>query len=291
MKIKTTKAERLFDIVNYSILSLLGIATLYPLVNVLAISLSSYASYVNNPLMIFPQQINLEAYKRILSNPLVLSCYENTLIVVVVGTILNVIITLLTAYPLAKDRVRGHRYILFFIIFTMLFNGGLIPTYLVVKNLGLINSLWALILPASISTYNFILVKSFFESISDSIEESAKIDGAGHIRILTSIIIPLSSPVIATISLFYGVANWNRFFEAVMYINERTKWTLTLLLREIITDNSDVLNAMDPSQAIMVFPKTVQSATIIIVILPILCLYPFVQKYFIKGIMLGAVKG
>jgi len=289
--IKMSRSEKAFDIVNYIILTILGIVTLYPLLNVLAISLSTYTAYVESPLMVFPTKIDFEAYIRILSNPLILSSYNNTIFVTVVGTVVNVIMTVLTAYPLAKAKVRGVRVFMFFIMFTMLFNGGLIPTFLVVKNLHLVNTLWALILPTAISTYNFVIVLNFFESIPDSLEESAKIDGAGHLRILFSIIVPLSTPVLATIALFYGVGNWNRFFDAVIYINDRSKWTLSLLLREIITENSDVLNALDPMNAVTVYPKTVQSATIVVTILPIICAYPFLQKYFIKGIMAGAVKG
>lgn len=291
MKIKRTGSERAFDAINYAVLTILGIITLYPLLNVFAISFSSYRAYVNSPLMIFPKEVNFEAYVRILTSPLILSSYRNTIFVTAAGTFVNVTMTVLTAYPLAKSKIKGERIVMFFIIFTMLFSGGLIPTFLVVKNLKLVNTLWALILPSAISTYNFIIIRNFFESIPDSIEESAKIDGAGHAHILFRIILPLSTPVLATIALFYGVANWNRFFEAVIYINDRAKWTLPLLLREIITENTDVLNAMDPMDAGKVFPKTVQSATIIVTILPVLFLYPFVQKYFIKGIMIGAVKG
>ncbi|NLY18258.1 MAG: carbohydrate ABC transporter permease [Clostridiaceae bacterium] len=283
--------EKAFDIVNYTILSILGIICLYPIINVFAISFSSYPAYVRHPLMIFPREIELTSYERIFTNPLLISSYKNTVFVTIVGTLNSLLLTVMTAYPLAKSKVRGSRGIMLYIIFTMFFNGGIIPTYMVVKTLNLLDTLWALILPTAMSTYNFIIVRNFLETIPDSIEESAKIDGAGHIRILFELVIPLSKPVLATIALFYAVANWNRFFESYMYITQRSKWTLTLLLREIVSDNADIMNVTDPTAADTVFPKTMQCATIVATTLPILFSYPFLQRYFIKGIMLGAVKG
>ena len=290
MRIRTSLGDRIFDVANYIFLIILGVITLYPVLNVVAISLSSYAGYVDNPLMIVPSGFNLDAYRQILTNPLLLSSYGNTIFITIVGTLLNVTITVLMAYPLAKSKIYGDRLVMFFIIFTMLFSGGMIPTFLVVKELHLYNTLWAVIFPVLISTYNFIIVKTFFETIPDALEESAKIDGANHLQILFKIVIPLSLPLMATISLFYGVANWNRFFEAVLYLNDRSTWTLTILLREIITENSDLFASTDPMETERLYAKTMQSATIIVAILPILFSYPFLQKYFIKGIMLGAVK-
>ncbi|WP_168118798.1 carbohydrate ABC transporter permease [Paenibacillus sp. HB172176] len=290
MRIRSSIGDRFFDVCNYCFLILLGVITLYPVLNVAAISLSSYSGYVSNPLMIFPIDFDLSAYGQIITNPLLLSSYGNTIFITLVGTLLNVAVTVLTAYPLAKSKIRGSRLVMFFIIFTMLFSGGMIPTFLVVKGMHLYNSLWAVIVPLLISTYNFIIVKTFFETIPDALEESAKIDGAGHMYILFKIIIPLSLPLMATVSLFYGVANWNRFFEAVLYLNDRSNWTMTILLREIITENSDLFASSDPMATEKMYPKTMQSATIIVAILPILFSYPFMQKYFIKGIMLGAVK-
>jgi len=291
MKIRKSAVELGFDIINYTFLMVLGAVCLYPLINVFAISFSSYPAYVRQPLMIFPSEIELTAYKRIFTNPLLLSSYKNTIIVTITATLNSLLLTVMTAYPLAKSKVRGSRVIMLYIIFTMFFNGGIIPTYMVVKSLNLLDSLWALILPTAMSTYNFIIVRNFLETIPDSIEESAKIDGAGHICILFKLIIPLSKPVLATVALFYAVANWNRFFETYMYITQRSNWTLTLLLREIVSDNADVMNVTDPTAADTVFPKTMQCATIVATTLPILFSYPFLQRYFIKGIMLGAVKG
>lgn len=288
-RVRRSRSEAVFDAVNYLILSLVGIVTLYPLLNVLAISMSSYTGYLNNPAMILPMDFNLDAYRSILSTPLILSSYKNTIVVTLIGTVLNVVLTVITAYPLAKDKVRGSRVLLFGIVFTMMFSGGIIPNFLVVRSLGLINSLWALVFPCAMTTTNFIIVKNFFEGIPDSIEDSAKIDGAGSFRILWSIVVPLSTPVLATVTLFYAVANWNRLFDAVMYINSRSRWTLSVLLKEIITENSDLL--ADPSVINQILPKTMQCATIVVTILPIMLIYPFLQRYFMKGIMLGAVKG
>lgn len=288
-RIRRTGGEAAFDTVNYILLTLLGIITLYPIVNVLAISLSSYTGYLRNPTMIFPIELNLDAYRSILANPLIVSSYGNTITVALIGTAVNVALTVITAYPLAKDKVRGSRVLMFGIVFTMMFSGGIIPTFLVVRSLHLIDTLWALILPCAMTTTNFIIVKNFFESVPDSIEESAKMDGAGDFRILRSIVVPLSVPVLATVTLFYAVSNWNRLFDAVMYINSRSNWTLPILLKEIITENSDLL--ADPSVVNQILPKTMQCATIVVTILPIMLVYPFLQRYFMKGIMLGAVKG
>lgn len=288
-KIRLTKGEIVFDVINYCLLTLLAIITLYPIVNVLAISLSSYTGYLKNPAMIFPVEFNFEAYQSILSNSLITSAYKNTIFVTVVGTSVNLILTVLTAYPLAKGRLRGNRVIMFGIVFTMMFSGGMIPTFLVVRSLKLLDTHWALILPCAISTSNLIIVKNFFEGIPDSLLESARLDGAGDWRILWDIVLPLSIPVLATITLFYAVGNWNRLFDAVMYINSRSNWTLPILLKEIITENSELL--VDPSVAAQVYPKTMQCATIVVAVLPIMCVYPFLQRYFMKGIMLGAVKG
>ena len=288
-RIRRTKGEVVFDTVNYIVLSLLGIITLYPIINVLAISLSSYTGYLQNPAMILPAEFNLDAYKTILSNPLIMSSYSNTITVALLGTVINVVLTVVTAYPLAKEKVRGSRALMFGIVFTMMFSGGIIPTFLVVRSLHLLDTLWALILPCAMTTTNFIIVKNFFENIPDSIEESAKMDGAGDFRILWTIVVPLSIPVLATVTLFYAVSNWNRLFDAVMYINSRSNWTLPILLKEIITENSYLL--ADPSVINQVMPKTMQCATIVVTILPIMLVYPFLQRYFMKGIMLGAVKG
>jgi len=288
-KIRLTRGEIVFDVVNYCLLTLLAIITLYPIVNVLAISLSSYTGYLKNPAMILPVEFNFEAYQSILSNSLITSAYKNTIFVTVVGTCVNLILTVLTAYPLAKGRLRGNRVIMFGIVFTMMFSGGMIPTFLVVRSLKLLDTHWALILPCAISTSNLIIVKNFFEGIPDSLLESARLDGAGDWRILLDIVLPLSIPVLATITLFYAVGNWNRLFDAVMYINSRSNWTLPILLKEIITENSELL--VDPSVAAQVYPKTMQCATIVVAVLPIMCVYPFLQRYFMKGIMLGAVKG
>lgn len=287
--IRLTKGEATFNVINYVVLTLLAIITLYPVINVLAISLSSYTGYLKNPAMIFPVDFNLDAYKSILSNSLIGNAYKNTIFVTVVGTCINLILTVLTAYPLAKGKLRGSRVIMFGIVFTMMFSGGMIPTFLTVRSLGLLDTHWALILPCAIGTSNLIIVKNFFEGIPDSLLESARIDGAGEWRILWDIVIPLSVPVLATVTLFYAVGNWNRLFDAVMYINSRSNWTLPILLKEIITENSELLT--DPTLAATVYPKTLQCATIVVAVLPIMLVYPFLQRYFMKGIMLGAVKG
>lgn len=290
-KIKLSTEDHVVDLICYGFMGLLALITLYPLLNTAAIAFSSYPSYTQHPLMIFPYEFDFSAFRRLFKSSLTWTSYKNTLLITVGGTIISVLLTILTAYPLAKKKVRGANVIMFFITFTMMFSGGIIPTYMQVKNLGLIDTLWSLMLPAAISTYNLVIVKNFMEGIPTSIEESASLDGAGYWTILIRIVIPLSTAVIATVSLFYAVACWNRVYDAIMYINSKSKWPLSLLMREIVVESADFTNSMDPGSLDVVYTKTIQCATIVVGVLPIMCVYPFVQKYFIKGVMLGAVKG
>lgn len=293
-KIKKTMGERLFDGGNIAFMLFMMLVTLYPFLNVLAVSMSSYTEFLNHPMMFYPRSLDFSAYRLMFHNPLLLSSYKNTLFVAVVGTTVNMMLTLLTAYPLSKKYLRGNRVIMLMILFSMMFGGGMIPSYLLVKNLGLLNSLWALILPSALSAYNMILMKTFLETIPDSLEESARMDGASDLTVLLRIILPLSMPAMAAIALFYAVSNWNIFFSAVIYTSNRSKWTLQLLLREIILDSAQAAQnasgASSPESGEVVNTQNIKTAAIIVTVLPILMVYPFLQKYFVKGIMLGAVK-
>lgn len=293
-KIKKTIGEILFDGFNVIFMVFMMLITLYPFLNVLAVSMSDYSEYVNHPMMFYPRNIDFSAYKLMFSNPLLLSSYKNTLFIATVGTAVNMALTLLTAYPLSKKYLRGNKIIMLMILFSMMFGGGMIPNYLLVKNLGLLNSLWALILPGALSAYNMILMKTFLETIPDSLEESARIDGASDLTVLIRIILPLSIPAMAAIALFYAVSNWNIFFSAVIYTSERSKWTLQLLLREIILDSAqaaqEASGSASPENGGLVNTQNIKTAAIIVTVLPIVMVYPFLQKYFVKGIMLGAVK-
>lgn len=278
-----------FTLINTAFMILIIVIMLYPLLNVLAVSLSSHTSYVRNKAMIFPTEIDLSSYKKIFSSSSAIEAMGNSIFVASVGTLCNMIVTVFLAFPLSKRRIRASGILMKFIVFTMLFSGGMIPTYLVVKSTGLIDSLWALIFPVLVSTYNLLVIKNFFESIPDSLEESFAIDGAGPMRTLINLYIPLSIPSLAVITMFYCVSHWNSFFNAMLYINSKNKWTIMLFLREIITENTDVTGVMDP-MGTTIYPKTMQCTTIVVTILPILFVYPFVQRYFVKGVMIGAVK-
>lgn len=289
MAIKKAVDERIIAVVAYAVMSFLAVVMLYPLLNVLSISLSDYSEYIANPSMIIPKRFTLDAYKRILSTNIIIKGYYNTFFVTLLGTLISISATAIFAYPLAKAKVKLSHFFTFLVIFSMLFRAGMIPDYMTIRALGLIDSLWALILCRSISPFNFLIMKANMESIPDSLEEAAKMEGAGPLTILTKIVLPLCKPVVVAISLFYAVAHWNRFFEAILYINTRAKWTMSLILREVITEDPEAIYEA-AEQAAFVFTKTLQNAVIIITIVPIMMIYPFIQKYFISGQMLGSVK-
>ena len=283
----------IIEVLSYVVLTLLTITMFYPFLNVLAVSFSDYSAYVMNPLMILPKNINLAAFEFVFTNPLIISSYKNTLVVTVIGTAISLILTIITAYPLSKRKIMGRAVYMNMIIFTMIFYGGIIPNFLLIRSIGLYDSLWALILPGALSAFNILIMKTFFEGLPEELEEAAKIDGASEIYILCRIVIPLSTPVIATIALFYAVGYWNSYFNAVMYIRDPHKWTLQLLLREVVMSaNTAMMQTAGNSAEMGNIPlKSVIYATLVIVMLPILFLYPFLQRYFVKGIMLGAIKG
>lgn len=293
MKIKRTAGERLFDGANVLLMIALIVLTLYPLWHVLNASLSDSGRLMaHRGLLLFPEGFNLDSYKLVLSNPSILSGYRNTLVIVVLGTALNLLFTILGAYTLSRKSFMLRNPIMLAIVFTMFFNGGIIPTYLLINNtLHMGNSLLALIVPGLVSSYNLIIMRTAFQEISESLLESARIDGAGEVRILWRIVVPLSMPVIAVMILFYGVAHWNSWFGAILYIRDRSLYPLQLVLREILiqnsTDSMTTSAAMGDKEAI---GESVKYATVMVATLPILLIYPFLQKYFVKGVMIGAIK-
>lgn len=287
----------LFDAVNHTLIVLISLIMLYPFVNVFVVSISSYAAFVENPMRIWPKEITFDSYRDILKHPVLWSSYLNTIIVTVSGVLIGIFLYIVTAYPLSKKHLRGRQLFMIAIVFTMLFNGGLIPNYYVMRELGLINTLPALVLPMLLTGFNLILMKTFMENIPDELDEAARIDGASEPYILFRIYVPLSVPIIATLCLFTAVSYWNNFYNAIVYIRDVGKWPLMLFLREIIEGAKLTAissgagdNAVEAAN-INITPVTLQYATLMIVMLPILCVYPFVQKYFVKGIMLGSVKG
>ncbi|MEF2247787.1 MULTISPECIES: carbohydrate ABC transporter permease [unclassified Paenibacillus] len=271
---------------------LLCFITLYPFLYVLFASLSDpTAVSQHRGLLFWPQSLQWESYKMVFNNPMIKSGYQNTLLYVGAGTAINLFFTALGAYVLSRKGFYFKNYMMFFIVITMVFNGGLIPTFLLVNKLGMLNTAWALLIPSAINTFNLIIMRTAFQNVPVSLEESAKIDGANEWTILFRIIIPLSMPVISVMILWYAVGHWNSYFSALIYLRSRELYPLQLVLREILVTNSTD-SMMTGAGAADKEPigETIKYATIIISTLPILCLYPFLQKYFVKGVMIGALK-
>ncbi len=284
-------ASRLFDVVNYTLLALFAMITVLPFIYVIAVSFATPEEVARRGFILFPTEFSLSAYKYIFSTNTLTRSLIISIYVTVVGTIINLICTSLMAYPLSKRHLRMRSGLLLMVLFTMLFSGGMIPTYFVVKAVGLTNTLWALMIPNAISAFNLIVLKNFFQQLPEGVEESAKIDGANDLTVLTRIVIPLSLPAMATLSLFYAVGHWNTFFSAILYINDPTKWPLQVMLREIVIMNQDNFgysNEIDPTEF---HPITIRMAVIVFATVPILLVYPFLQKHFAKGALLGSVKG
>ncbi|WP_040213375.1 carbohydrate ABC transporter permease [Clostridium polynesiense] len=294
-KIKTSIGEKIFSFVNYTFFILLGMATLFPFLNLVAKSFSSEAAVISGKVGLWPVDFQLGTYEFVLGNKQFINSFFVTVIVTILGTLTGIIITVITAYPLSKTRLRGRKGLLIIFVFTMLFNGGLIPTYLVMQKLNLVNNIWVLILPAMINVFNLLIMKNYFESLPESIEESAKIDGASNLTILFRIILPLSKPVIATITLFFAVAHWNSYFQAMVYITDPQLKPMQLYLKELVSSTADVLKQAgynpDVEGALNTVPEAIQAASIVAATIPIILVYPFLQKYFVKGVLIGSVKG
>lgn len=279
----------------YLILFVLSLLTLIPILHVLSVSLSSSTNVLSSNLMLWPKGFTLDSYKFILRNDVLIRSTGITVFITIVGTALNLLFTTSGAYVLSRKDLPGGSIFLLLIVITMLFSAGIIPGYLLVRTLGLLDSVWAMILPGMVGAFNLILMRNFFWSVPESLTESAKIDGAGELRILFQIMIPLSVPAIATIGLFYAVGHWNEFFRGIFYITDSKKWPLQVLMRNIVAQADMSELGMSNQQMYGGRGKlnvlTIQSATIIAATLPIVAVYPFLQKYFVKGIMLGSVKG
>lgn len=289
---KMSKGEKIFNIFNISLLGLLAFSCLYPFLYVLNLSLASAAQASKEGLRIFPSDINWASYEIVFANDAIITGFVNTIIRTVIGTILTLLATCIAAYPLARPEMPHRSMFAFIILFTMIFSGGMIPTYILIQKLGLINSMWSLIIPALITPFNVIIMKNFFQGIPESLAESAKIDGANDFIILFKIYIPLSMPVIATVALWTAVGHWNAWFDALLYINDESKQVLQVLLQRIVIESSSQLLEMGVTNtSVTAFtPETVKAATIIVTVLPILIVYPALQRFFVKGVSLGGVK-
>lgn len=279
-----------FNIFNAILLSAIAISMIYPFIHLLAIALSSPGAVLSQSVGIIPKGgVTFETFKQVIESSTMTRTMGNTVFITVVGTLVNMILTILMAYPLSRRYIVIRGFIMKIIIFTMLFNGGMIPNYYLISKLGLIDSYWALILPGAISAFNMIILISFFQTIPSELEDAAHIDGAGDFKILIQIVIPLSLAGIATISLFYAVAKWNTFMNAILYINSMKKYPLQVVLRQIILQNEAISSSTD--DILSMPPESKKAASIFFSVVPILCAYPFLQKYFVKGVMIGAIKG
>ena len=265
---------------------------LLPLANVFSKAVSEEWAIVSGKVGIFPVGFQLDTMRQVISSPTFIRAFTISVIVTLVGTALSIVFTAVTAYPLSKRHLPGISFVMVLFVFTMLFSGGLIPNYLLMRQLHLINNLWVLILPGVIGVFNMLIIKSYYEGLPEALEESARIDGAKTYTILFRIILPLSLPVIATIALFYAVGYWNDFFSPMIYINDASLKTLQLYLRDVVMD-ADTSNATNKSMddLMNMSPEGIRAATVVASTVPILLVYPFLQKYFIKGVLIGSVKG
>ncbi|PAF28565.1 carbohydrate ABC transporter permease [Paenibacillus sp. 7516] len=285
-------SNRIFDIINISFVTLFVVFCLAPFLHTIAISFSSNRAITSGEVTLFPKEFNWDAYVKVFSDHSMLYSLGYTALLTIATTVLCMLFTVAAAYPLTKKKLKGRKLFMYVIIITMFFSGGIIPEYLLIRDLHLLNSVWALILPGLVSPFNLILLISFFNGIPESLEESAEIDGSSHVHTLLKIILPLSLPVMATLSLFYAVGRWNGFQDSLMYINDPQLYPLQLKLFQMVQNNMvSELTQMEGANRAPLTPESLKAATVIFATVPILLVYPWLQKYFVSGAMLGAVKG
>lgn len=284
MRIKGIDA---FNVANRLLLTVIALLMLFPMWREISLSFSSMEEAMKGGLFLWPRAFNMSAYESVFSSSYLWVAYRNSVWVTVAGTMLGVLLTAMTAYPLTKPGLPGNKAMLYGILFTMLFSGGIIPTYLLVKQLGLLNTLWSLILPTSISAFNVIIMMSFFRTIPAELEEAAMMDGSGPIRIFFTVVLALSKPVLATIAVWEAVGYWNNYLYALFYLNDKNHYTLPLLLKDII--NGQII-AQTTGELTGSSTESVIAATIVLSVIPILCVYPFLQKHFVQGTLIGAIK-
>lgn len=292
---RKTKGDLVFDIANYTLLTIGMLFILYPLYFVLIASFSDPNLIYSGEIWLFPKGLTLDGYDRIFADATIWTGYGNSLLYAVVGTAISVAVTLLAAYPLSRKDFVGRSLFMWFFMFTMFFGGGLIPTYLLIKDLHMINTIWALVIPGAGSVFNIIIVRTFFQgTIPDEMREAAFIDGCSNTRFFLSMVLPLSKPIIAVMVLYHVVGFWNGFFDAMIYLNEESKYPLQLVLRNILVQNqvnSSMMIDVESYAAKLRVTELIKYGVIIIASLPLLVLYPFLQRYFVKGVMIGSIKG
>lgn len=283
------RSVTLFTIINAIILLCVAVSTVYPVLYIFAVSLSDTAQVVQGKVFLLPKGINFEAYGEVLHDSRIPRAYLNTIFYTSLGTFINLLVTSIAAYPLAKKEFIFRKFWMFAIVVTMFLQPGIIPNYLIVSKLGLIDTFWALVIPNAIWTFELIILKSFYENMSGQIREAALIDGASEYRILFNIVIPLSKPALASIGLFYFMGHWNSFFIPLIYLNDQTLYPLQVVLRGMLIFSEGNNSGLVDAAAIA--PQAMKNATIVLSMVPVLLIYPFAQKYFAKGVMLGSEKG
>ncbi|MDF2927626.1 MAG: transporter permease [Paenibacillaceae bacterium] len=287
---KDTVGEKIFYAINYVVMAIAGLMCLLPLVHLISLSLSGKDAVLSGFVTLWPVDVSYESYLLLFKGTTVVQSFINNAIITAGGVVLSMVFTLLAAYPLSRRAFFGRRYVTLAIVFTMLFQGGLIPTYLTIKQLGLIDSYGALWLLGLVSTFNMLVMRSFLENIPEELEEAARIDGSGEWRLLLQIMLPLSLPMLATMTLFYGVQYWNSFFNVLIYINSPGKYNLTVMIQQMVRSQT-LLQEVVQGETPDVTPEGIKAAGIIVMIVPMLIVYPFLQKYFVKGVIIGAIKG
>ncbi|MBY0161968.1 carbohydrate ABC transporter permease [Paenibacillus lautus] len=280
--------DKIFNAIIYVILGICGLVAILPILYVVSVSITPFGEVLRNGgFILFPKEITFSAYRTLLTESNIPKAFQITVLITVIGTALNLVLTGLMAYPLSRRNLPGRNFFLLMIVFTLLFSGGLIPTYLVVKSMGLLDSIWAMILPNAVWSFNVLIMKSFFEGLPEELFESARMDGAKEFRILLQIVTPLSVPVLLTVGLFYLVGHWNEFFQAIFYVTDRTLYPLQVVVREILMQSQQPLENAEN----MMPTQTMQMASVMIASLPVIVIYPFLQKHFTKGMLLGSIKG
>ncbi|MCM3783816.1 carbohydrate ABC transporter permease [Neobacillus mesonae] len=290
---KRVPEERLFNAMVYVLTAVIIVIVLYPLLFVVSASVSDPARILNGEMWLLPKGLTFDAYANILHDERIWTGYRNTIVYAAVGTAINIVMTVLAAYPLSRHDLPGRKTLMLIITLTLFFGGGLIPTYLLVKDLGMVNTMWSLIVPGAISTYNLIVMRTYFQSsIPWEMQEAAQIDGCSNWRLLLSIILPLSKPILAVMVLFYAVGHWNSFFNALIYIRDEELYPLQLILREILMiSQSDAIDSNVGLEDKILLAESIKYAIIIVSSLPVWVMYPFVQRHFVKGVMIGSIKG
>lgn len=286
--IKASFGSRLFDVANVTFLSLFSLSVIYPFVYLISVSLTPNPAAIN-PMTLIPKTISTASYESVISSKYILTGYGNTFLRVILATVLVMATSVLAAYPLANKELPFRTGITGMIVFTMFFSGGLIPNYLLIKQLGMMNTIWALILPGLVPTFNMLIIRNYFMQLPPGLEESARIDGANDYRILFQIVLPISVPIIATVVLWTIVGHWNAWFDGMLYITNPKRQVLQTILRQIVIAGQ--LEQLEKDAQMAAAPDSVKAATIVFATAPVICFYPFIQKYFVKGIMVGALKG